>query len=279
MQEDKDTGLFLTIKEFFGLTEVNTTVTVVDTLIGIIGIIIAILTLIQYFKKQRAEKAKLSTQQGSQHRLKSTQSPFTTGKAVTPPQFIGRVQELKLLESSLQNGESISLLGHRRIGKSSLLATWEKSLISQKSYKVVSLNGQNAEGKNLRSLLLAITQDGNIPNNISADKAADLLIAWAEKQTLEYNNKPIILVDECEAIIQQCPHRFWERVRGALEHIIWVFSSKQPIDTLYHAYHNKGSPFENQLKTLWLGLLEEDACEKIIQKGGFNKAQQALLRE
>ena len=275
MQDDKGTDLFLMIKEFLGLTEVNTTVTIVDTLIGIIGIIIAILSYLQYLKKQRTKKQKLKTQQG----LLSTKSPFIAGPAVTPPQFVGRVQELKFLDSSLQNGESISLLGNRRIGKSSLLKTWEKSLISQKTHKVVFLDGQKREGKNLKSLLYAITQDGSINNNISADKAADQLIDWAEKQTLKYNNKPIILVDECEAIIQQCPHRFWERVRGALAHIIWVFSSKQPIDTLYHSYHNEGSPFENQLKTLWLGLLEKDACEKIIQKGDFKKPQQDLLRE
>ena len=121
-------------------------------------------------------------------------------------------------------------------------------------------------------------------NNASADNAADILVQWAEKQFLEKppsgkQRKPVILVDECEAIIQQCPHRFWERVRGALGQIIWVFSSKQPLDSLYKHYHHQGSPFENQLKTQWLGLLDADAANAMIKKGHFTLEQQALLEQ
>ena len=201
-------------------------------------------------------------------------SPFITGNAVTPPQFVGRKQELRVLHNALQNGESISLLGKRRIGKSSLLATWEKSLI-QKNYTVVLLNGQNEEGRSLKLFVYTITKD-DLSSDLSADDAANHLVQWAKKHTSE-NKKPVILVDECEAIIQQCPHRFWERMRGALGDIIWIFSSKQALDSLYKHYHHKGSPFENQLKTLWLGLLDQDSIEEIIARGVFPEELQTLL--
>jgi len=259
--------------KLLGLTEINTLAAVISSIIGIVGIIIAIPSLIKFFKERRKNKASLKKQN-----IFSSTSPFTTGKAVTPPQFVGRVHELKLLDSCLANGESVSILGNRRIGKSSLLATWAKSL-NHNGYKVVLLNGQGNEGRNLRAFLFAITQ-GDISNNITADSAANKLTEWAKEQKYQFNQKkPVILVDECEAIIKQCPHRFWERVRGALDHIIWVFSSKQPLDTLYKRSHNEGSPFENQLKTQWLGLLDQQAAEAIIKKGNFTQTQENLLRE
>lgn len=229
------------------------------------------------YKKYRKQSAPVALIQNETQFSPNKLSPFTTGKAVTPPQFVGRRQELKFLHDSLQKAESISLLGKRRIGKSSLLATWEKSL-THNNYTVIFLNGQKQEGENLQRFIHAITQQ-QLAQDASADNAADVLVQWAEKQFLATQKKPVILVDECEAIIQQCPHRFWERVRGALAQIIWVFSSKQPLDSLYKYYHHQGSPFENQLKTQWLGLLDADAANAIIRKGDFTQQQQDLLKQ
>jgi len=142
----------------------------------------------------------------------------------------------------------------------------------------VLLDGQKQEGANLACLLHAITAQA-VAEDVSADDAADILVQWAKNQHLEKQTKPVLLVDECEAILQQCPHRFWERMRGALGRIIWVFSSKQPLDSLYKHHHHQGSPFDNQLKTQWLGLLDTNARDAIIKRGDFNQAQQTLLIE
>lgn len=260
-----NTGGNTTWWEIIGSNQVAVIVTIVCTLIGIFLLVIP--SIIKHFKSKAKQKQLDAS--------RKNKSPYTTAKAVTPPDFVGRKRELKLLHDCLLKGESISLLGNRRIGKSSLLETWNKYL-SNHSYKTLLLNGQNGEGASLQAFLQCIIKDA-VAVDISADDAANRLVQWAEKQYSQKQKKPIILVDECEAILQQCPHRFWERVRGTLGQIVWVFSSKQPLDTLYKHQHKTGSPFENQLKTLWLGLLDKDSAKQLIEKGGFSKEQQRVL--
>ena len=132
-----ESDLLTTFVTFIGDTGVN-------SIIGAVGILITIIFAIPSIKKHLKNKAKKKAQQS----LLSNVSPFIAGPAVTPPQFVGRKQELKFLHDSLQKGESISLLGKRRIGKSSLLATWKKSL-SQNDYTVILLDGQKQEGESL----------------------------------------------------------------------------------------------------------------------------------
>jgi len=247
------------------VTIIGIAVTVFNIYVGIVVAIFGFIIAIPSIKKHFKDKV-----------IENNHSPYITGDAVTPPVFVGRNQELRLLDDSLLKTESISLLGNRRIGKSSLLETWQKYLIDN-GYKVLLLDGQNSEGASLQAFLQTILKDA-VDADISADDAANRLVQWAEQQFLLNQKKPVILVDECEAILQQCPHRFWERVRGALGQIIWVFSSKQPLDTLYKHHHKTGSPFENQLKTCWLGLLDNESAEKLIQKGKFSDEQQELLR-
>ncbi|MEZ5476487.1 MAG: AAA family ATPase [Thiolinea sp.] len=203
-------------------------------------------------------------------------SPYIAGPAVTPPQFVGREYEIRALHSAVNSGESTSIIGNRRIGKSSILATFGQEL-RQDNYSVTALSGQNGEGANLQQFLQAIVQHSVIAD-ISADEAANQLVQWADIQQQQTQKKPVILVDECEAIIQHCQPRFWERVRGASDKIVWIFASRIGIDQLYRNYHHGTSPFENQLKTLWIALLDEDAAEKIIQKGGFSEQHQQLMR-
>lgn len=243
--------------------------TIIATVVTIIGIIVGLPAFFQFIKKNQSLN-KASAQSAS---------PYIAGPAVTPPHFVGRVSELKQLQACLQSKESISLLGDRRIGKSSLLLTWQQQIKQQQSdYPIVFLNGQDKEGENLQAFLQAIIKE-SVGNKPTADQAANLLVDWAEKQASQHHKTPIILVDECERIIKQCPHRFWERVRGALGKIIWVFASREPLNELYRTEHNEGSPFENQLSTLWLGLLDKQAAVALMQRGKFSKRQQALLRQ
>jgi hypothetical protein len=262
MQAPSTPNLIESFWLFIGSNQVAVIVTVIGILVTIWGIWITL-------RKPKKHSPKSS---------KNT-SLFITGEAVTPPNFIGRTSELKQLHACLQTRESTSLLGDARIGKSSLLLTWQQQIREQQSnYPILYVNGQNQEGENLQAFLQAITKEA-ICDNPSPDQAANLLVKWAEKQKLKYGRTPIILVDECERIIKQCPHRFWERVRGALGKIIWVFTSRKPLNELYRSEHNEGSPFENQLKTIWLSLLDKAAAEKLIQRGKFPKQQQTLLEQ
>jgi hypothetical protein len=206
------------------------------------------------------------------------QIPYITTKAVTPPNFVGREEQLYTMRRCLENEESITLLGDRRIGKSSLLHTWQQQLHEQ-HYPVTLLNGQDAEGASLAAFVQAIIGTA-INANSSADQAANELMRWAELTAAQHQQrKPLILVDEYERIFEHCPPRFWKRVRGGLERILWVFASRQDLGELYQKYHQATSPLHNQLKTVVLGLLEKNAAEQLIQRGDFASQQQALLRE
>jgi ABC-type branched-subunit amino acid transport system ATPase component len=56
----------------------------------------------------------------------SETNPYDPWTPVVPPRFVGRVGVLRRLDAALEEGRSISLVGDWRIGKSSVLATWEQ---------------------------------------------------------------------------------------------------------------------------------------------------------
>jgi ABC-type branched-subunit amino acid transport system ATPase component len=56
----------------------------------------------------------------------SEANPYDPWTPVVPPRFVGRVGVLRRLDAALEEGRSISLVGDWRIGKSSVLATWEQ---------------------------------------------------------------------------------------------------------------------------------------------------------
>ena len=259
------------------ITIMATAISLCPQYTGMIMIIIVLIGISLWLalRKKLNRYSQHSQTQSPKPPPKNSPCPYITGHAVTAPNFVGRRSELQQLAQYLHSGESMALLGDRRIGKSSLLQTW--TVVLQKNQQpVFLLNGQNREGENLASFLSVLLQR-EFAAPLSADQAADYLVIWAKQQRSETGKKPVILVDECEAILHQCPHRFWERVRGALPHIIWVFSTKKPIDLLYTEQHSEGSPFENQLKTVWLGLLTASAATQLIRRGQFSSQQEQLL--
>lgn len=261
--------------QFFHTNQGASTVTIVGSIVGIIGILVTIRATWITLRPKISKKQKPPLPERSR---RDRREQYITTKPVTPPNFVGRKRELRSMQRCLENEESIALLGDRRIGKSSLLQTWWQQL-RQQNYPVYLLNGQNAEGASLAAFVQTIVGMAIDPNS-SADQAANELMRWADLTAAQHRQrKPLILVDECERIFEHCPPRFWERVRGGLERILWIFSSRQALDTVYQKYYQDTSPLHNQLKTVVLGLLEENAAEQLIQRGNFSSQQQVLLRE
>jgi hypothetical protein len=97
-----------------------------------------------------------------------------------------------------------------------------------------------------------------------ADAAADVLGAWAagEPEGLP----PVLLVDEFDGLPGRFDLRFFERLRNLLGRVILVVASRREVDELY-AELGKTSPFDNRLRFIRLGLLEEDAAEALIRLG------------
>jgi energy-coupling factor transporter ATP-binding protein EcfA2 len=186
-----------------------------------------------------------------------------------PTNFVGREILLKQLATALEKNESISLIGDRRIGKTSLLKTWQQKVQAQQR-PVIYVTGENYEAHDLGQFIKTITKlrCANEP-----EEAANVLSEWAEEQ----GKPPLILVDEAERFFENFPPRFFERLRGMLGDVVWIFASRDYIDKIYKEYHHDTSPFENRLALHYLGLLEPPAVEQLIRLGRLTSEEAALM--
>src|SRR3972149_8097764 len=65
-----------------------------------------------------------------------TKNPFTPGLPIDPKQFVGRKEELRIFQQSLEqcthgNPQNLAIMGERGIGKSSLLRKFESIVKDQ----------------------------------------------------------------------------------------------------------------------------------------------------
>ena len=189
-------------------------------------------------------------------------SPYTPWTPVTPPAFVGRARLLARLQDALDEGRSISLVGDWRIGKSSLLKTCMGSL--EKSGRTAKLlSGTGPEGISPRAFVESATAVRTVD---APDTAADALSNWA-RRAHKAGLLPALLVDEFDILITRFDPRFFERLRGMLDHLCMVVSSRRELDRVYQDL-GKTSPFHNRLELHWVGLLEPEAAEELTTRSG-----------
>ena len=249
------------IWQWLGGPRLNTIITALTSLFGPIGLaIIATMgTLWLGWKIRRF--------------WKRDKNPYTPHNPVTPPLFVGREKLLRDLANALERKESISLVGDRRIGKTSVLETWQQQVQAQNRL-VIYVSGENAEAKDLSQFIKKITKQRASDD---PEDAANVLSEWAEEQTKATGYPPLILVDEAERFIAKFPPRFFERLRGMLERVVWIFASRSYIDEVYKKFHHETSPFENRLALHQLGLLEQNAADQLIKLGRLTPEETELM--
>ncbi len=186
-------------------------------------------------------------------------NPYDPWTPVIPPRFFGRERLLGELERGLEESRSLSLVGDWRIGKSSLLITWQRA--AEAKGRVVRLvSGEGPEGVSVKAFVKAI---GGFDAPDDADGAADVLSRWAEISGAP-GLTPLIPVDEVDGLLPLFEHRFFERLRGMLGRICLMLCSRRELDKVYEDL-GRGSPFHNRLQLLWIGLLEPEAAEDVIR--------------
>jgi len=200
-------------------------------------------------------------------------NPYTPWTPVTPPHFVGRQRLLNQLADHLDKNESVSIVGDRRIGKTSVLQTWAQ-MQKKQGRPVICVSGEGAEANDLALFINKITQKqaANEP-----ESAANLLSQWADEVNEKFHYPPLVLADEAERFIEQFPPRFFERLRGMLGRVVWIFASRQDIDEVYQTFHQNTSPFENRLSLKRLGLLDPEEAEALIHLGGQLTDEEAAL--
>ncbi|MGH7484747.1 MAG: hypothetical protein ACREMY_03955, partial [bacterium] len=134
-------------------------------------------------------------------------NPFDPWTPVFPGQLEGRTAVLRRLESAAAEKRSVSLVGDRRIGKSSVLRTWAYRA-RQQGRTVVELSGEGPEGLSIAAFVSAVT---SLPVEDNADRAANVLANWAAAVSTA-DRPPILLVDEVDGLLS----RFgaWQRLDG-----------------------------------------------------------------
>jgi class 3 adenylate cyclase len=202
-------------------------------------------------------------------------NPFDPWRPAVPPVFVGRSTLLAKITDAIDEGRSVSLVGDWRIGKSSLLKTCMIRL--EKSGRPAKLlSGGGTEGASPSSFVEHAT--GRKAGD-GADAAADVLASWS-KQVAKPGLMPALLVDEFDALVVRFEHRFFERLRGMLDYLCVIASSRRELDRVYTDL-GRTSPFQNRFELLWVGLLEDEAaeqlasrCEQLLPAGSH-----ALVRE
>ncbi len=191
-------------------------------------------------------------------------NPFNPWEPAHPPHFYGREELLRRLRLALDEGRSLSLVGDRRIGKSSLLAAW-RAEAARRGRVVRWVDGDGPDGASCAALVAAITGQPAAELPEEPDAAADQLAAWVADHS-HPGLPPLLLLDEMDHTLLRLPPRFLERLRGLLDRLCLVLATRQEVDTLYQMA-GLTSPFTNRLEHHRLGLLEPTAAQALIASG------------
>jgi len=187
-----------------------------------------------------------------------------------PPMFVGRAVLLKKLCGAWEQGRSVSLVGDWRIGKTSILvACYER--LGKSGRPVRLLRGKSQEGTSPCEFVKAAT---GISVNSDSDKAADVLAQWA-RQERRVGLVPLLLVDEGDVLARRFEYRFFERLRGMMDDLCLGVSSRRELDRVFKDVGKGASPFQNRLELHWVGLLEQEAADHLIEYAGAGLSPRA----
>ncbi|BAY38499.1 trypsin-like protein serine protease typically periplasmic containing C-terminal PDZ domain-like protein [Nostoc sp. NIES-2111] len=218
------------------------------------------------------------------HQQKSKgENPFEYGSPVPPQRFYGRKREILEIKNRIGaiSPQCVNLVGLRRNGKSSLVRyikerTNEFCSLEQKPLVVAldltNKNFHTPEGiiEGLRRGIHRLT--GNFPWS-KEDNEDGFAVEDGLQVLVNEGYRLIILLDEFEALASKKERlelfQDWGedwRAKASAGLLTMVIASKRPLTEVYETL-SLGSPFANIFSITILGVLEEEACQSVIQKG------------
>jgi hypothetical protein len=194
-------------------------------------------------------------------------------------EFFGRTQELRQLYSLIVSGGAISLVGERRVGKSSLLnalalgfglerISWEPPCPLCFALVDCQFHQDSSESDFLDSLGARIAHAGGFGetefNRPSLLKMAESMSSCPSPRRL------VILLDEVDFLFanQNFPPSLFDFLRALMslgQVAMVIVSSEGSIDSLLKS-REVGSPFWNVFKTFYVGPLAEEEARDLISK-------------
>ncbi|MBI1761485.1 MAG: AAA-like domain-containing protein [Acidobacteria bacterium] len=208
--------------------------------------------------------------------MAQTPNPFTNRGPVTNPEdFFGRKDELTTLLTRLQSLQCVSIVGERRIGKSSLLYQLTQigaEELDDRRYRFVYCSLQDAHYQSLPGFCATVLRKlGMEVDAISPNQsAADNLIAFTDllEAASTRDERLVICLDEFEETFKrpaEFGNGFFEHLRSQLElgKFVFVTASREPLQKL-KLDGKLTSPFDNIFTKVELGeLTDEEAAEFI----------------
>jgi len=220
-------------------------------------------------------------------------NPFFYGGMITDPnKFFGRKAELRTIFGRLGTTppQCVSVVGERRIGKSSLLyhltQVYPQRLREAERYLFTYIDLQSARCQSATGLLTEIL--GKVLNEANLrlgtgdrrwfyglrEKAPEGRMVNLEtfeevlKQLSAMNYKPVVCLDEFEELIerpQEFDDSFFDSWRGVASwgHIAFVTASQVPLEVLSRS-GKLTSPFFNIFAKVPLGELKPDEARRLI---------------
>ncbi|MCP4428088.1 MAG: ATP-binding protein, partial [Chloroflexi bacterium] len=212
----------------------------------------------------------------------STDNPFYHRGAIRhAADFYGRTAEIKQILGLLRNGQSVSLIGPRRIGKSSLLMhlcrpqTRERLDLPPDQYLFVLVDSQELGGsppeevyEALLTGLLDTAADAGVQLDEIQQPASYRVLDRALRQLSQKGVSVVVLLDEFEllAVNEHLTPYFFARLRGLTTKygLAYLTASQRPLFAISAEEEILSSPFFNIFVTLPLGLFSMNEAEELL---------------
>lgn len=211
--------------------------------------------------------------------------------------FYGREQQLKALADKINLGQSVSVIGPRTIGKSSLLYylanardRWPEWGLVKGKHALVRLDFQNLAGRLGGSELLSymMKQAACVLEQEEPGDDPEEIEKWLEKQRAAGKHL-VFLFDEFDAVSQiqglEPRHFSYLRSLDRLANLVYLTASRDSLYELTRSAAALDSPFFNVFHEMTLGVFSDQEAKQMIfgrndeRAGLFKREDVAHLHE
>ncbi len=221
-------------------------------------------------------------------RTQSTETPYVfRGPVHDPAMFFGRTHELNEIAAFLRGNQSISIVGPRKVGKTSLLfhlmrpetqAQFELEESTLFAYLDCEVLGEGGHADILAQFageIAAALDERGLPAEPALERALDkpsrLSFEGAVRKLNQRGLRVVLILDEFERLStnESLDVNFFNALRSAATRyqLAFVTASARPLIQLTYSGRSQeilSSPFFNIFALMLLGLLPEDEARQVI---------------
>ena len=216
---------------------------------------------------------------------RGTASPFVVGRPIERDEdFFGRERQKRLLEDALRQGQSVEILGERRMGKSSMLRWVARHAGRFQDRPVVLLDAQAAAIQSPVGLVRAAARELRREEAVDAvlTRSASEGESRAAAMAVEALGSAVLLVDEAEGLVRRS-QGFDDGVLDALRaagqagRLVWVSVAVERLRDRFQA-DGLTSSFLNDSRLVVVGQLSEGEARALLRRGLDGEAVEEVWR-